>query len=78
MAVYEDLTREIEESPRGAEIAALFDLDRTLIAGFSATAFLRDGIRSGRYDAAGLFELAMAAASFQLGTIGFSDRKSVV
>jgi putative phosphoserine phosphatase/1-acylglycerol-3-phosphate O-acyltransferase len=72
MSVYAELTREIDESPRGPEIAALFDLDRTLIAGFSASAFLRDGLRNGRYDTSGLFELGMAAASFQLGTIGFS------
>lgn len=72
MSVYAEITREIDESPGGPGIAALFDLDRTLIAGFSAGAFLRDGLRSGRYDAAGLFELGMAAASFQLGTIGFS------
>jgi len=72
MSVYPELTREIDESPRGPEIAALFDLDRTLISGFSASAFLREGLRSGRYDTSGLFELGMAAASFQLGTIGFS------
>jgi putative phosphoserine phosphatase / 1-acylglycerol-3-phosphate O-acyltransferase len=72
MSVYGELTREIDESPEGPDVAALFDLDRTLIAGFSASAFLRDGLRSGRYDAAGLFELGMAAASFQIGTIGFS------
>lgn len=32
------------------EVAAIFDLDRTLIAGFSALAFARDLLRSGRVD----------------------------
>jgi len=30
-----ELTREILEGPSGPEIAAFFDLDRTLLAGFS-------------------------------------------
>ncbi|MBM4266471.1 MAG: HAD-IB family hydrolase [Deltaproteobacteria bacterium] len=72
MSAYPELTREIEESPEGPEVAAFFDLDRTLIAGFSAVEFVRDGARRGQYGPAELFELLMAAASFQLGTIGFS------
>ncbi len=72
MPLYAELTREIEEAPSGPETAAFFDLDRTLIAGFSALAFVRDGLRRGRFGPAALFELAMAAISFELGTIGFS------
>ena len=67
-----ELTREIDESPAGPHIAALFDLDRTLIAGFSALTFVVDGFRSGRLGAADLGELLSAATSFQLGTVGFS------
>ena len=67
-----ELTREIDESPSGPHIAALFDLDRTLIAGFSALTFVVDGFRSGRLGAADLGELLFAATSFQLGTVGFS------
>ncbi len=66
------LTREIDESPAGPEVAALFDLDRTLIEGFSALTFMREGIRSGLFGAAQLFDLGMAATSFQLGTASFS------
>lgn len=67
-----ELTREIEESPAGPHVAALFDLDRTLIAGFSALSFVRDGLRTGRIGPAGFVELLLAATSFQLGTVGFS------
>ncbi|HZR84242.1 MAG TPA: HAD-IB family hydrolase [Candidatus Binatia bacterium] len=72
MSLYPQLTREIEQSPAGPEVAALFDLDRTLIAGFSALNFVLDGVRNGRVGTAALLELLAAAASFQLGTVGFS------
>jgi putative phosphoserine phosphatase/1-acylglycerol-3-phosphate O-acyltransferase len=72
MSLYPELTREIEQSPPGPHVAAFFDLDRTLIAGFSALNFVLDGVRSGRLDAASIFELIAAAVSFQLGTVGFS------
>jgi len=67
-----ELTREIEESPAGPHIAAFFDLDRTLIAGFSALTFVADGFRSGRLGSSDLVELLFAATSFQIGTVGFS------
>lgn len=73
MSAYPELTREIEESQDGPEVAAFFDLDRTLIQGFSALDFLRDGAVSGRYGANDLVDLALAAASFELGTIDFSS-----
>lgn len=67
-----ELTREIDESPAGPHIAAFFDLDRTLIAGFSALTFVADGFRSGRLGSSDLVELLFAATSFQIGTVGFS------
>lgn len=36
------LTKEIDRSPDGPKIAAFFDVDRTLLAGFSAAAFMKD------------------------------------
>ena len=73
MSAYPELTREIEAGQDGPQVAAFFDLDRTLIQGFSAMSFLRDGARHGRYGVADLIELGMAAASFELGTIDFSS-----
>ncbi len=66
------LTREIDESPAGPRVAAFFDLDRTLIAGFSGIAFTRHLVRSGRLRSAGLGRTALAAARLGTGRGGFS------
>jgi putative phosphoserine phosphatase/1-acylglycerol-3-phosphate O-acyltransferase len=44
---------EIEASPEGPQIAAVFDFDGTLIAGYSVTEFLKDRMRRRQIDAAG-------------------------
>jgi putative phosphoserine phosphatase/1-acylglycerol-3-phosphate O-acyltransferase len=67
-----DLTREILEGPSGPEIGALFDLDQTLVAGFSATAFLRERVTSGRISPKELSDSLAGALSFALGRTGFS------
>jgi putative phosphoserine phosphatase / 1-acylglycerol-3-phosphate O-acyltransferase len=72
VAVYAEVTREIDEGPEGPGIAAFFDLDRTLLAGYSATAFIRDDFLSGRMGISELLETLAAATRFQLGQIGFS------
>jgi putative phosphoserine phosphatase/1-acylglycerol-3-phosphate O-acyltransferase len=68
-----ELTREILDGPPGPSIAAFFDVDRTLLAGFSAAEFIRYGIVSGRMSARGALETAVAIGQFQLGQIGFSS-----
>ncbi len=68
-----DLTREIVEGPSGARIGAFFDVDRTLVAGFSVVEFLRDAIVTGRMRGSEIIETATAIAQFQLGQIGFSS-----
>src|SRR5260370_29417924 len=72
MALHRALTREIDEGPAGARSAAFFDVDRTLIAGFSAAEFLRDGLRSGLLSPADFAVAIGTAVRFQLGQIGFS------
>jgi putative phosphoserine phosphatase/1-acylglycerol-3-phosphate O-acyltransferase len=72
VAGYDDITREIEEGPAGPGIGAFFDLDRTLIAGFSVFPMVLDGVLSGRIGAAGLATTGMAGLRFQLGQVGFS------
>ncbi|MCA9502174.1 MAG: HAD-IB family hydrolase [Spirochaetaceae bacterium] len=59
MASRRELTREIERGPRGPKIAAFFDVDRTLLAGFSAGAFVKDRFAEER---PGLLEMARTAA----------------
>jgi len=66
------LTREILEGPSGPRIGAFFDLDRTLIAGFSASAFVREWLTSGRAAIADVTAAFSAATAFQLGRKNFS------
>ena len=72
MTKHSFLTREIDEGPSGPSIGAFFDLDRTLIAGFSATAFVREWITSGRAAPADVAAAAVAGTAFQLGQKNFS------
>lgn len=72
MRVHSELVAEVEAEPAGSEIAAFFDLDRTLLAGFSASAFIRHDLMAGRMRVAELASTLLAATRFQLGTVGFS------
>jgi len=67
-----NLTQEIRRGPAGAKVAAFFDVDRTLLAGFSAAAFVREQLFSGRMSAAALAEMTLGALGFALGRQGFS------
>ena len=73
MTLHAELTREVDEGPSGPQIAAFFDLDRTLVAGFSAAHFIREDVRAGRMSAMQLTQTLAAAALFQLRQIGFSN-----
>lgn len=76
MALHARLTKEIRQGPAGSKVGAFFDLDQTLLAGFSATSFVRERIVSGRMtprDIAGTF---YGALSFGLGRMGFSGLMS--
>lgn len=66
------VTREIAEGPGGPRVAALFDVDGTLIAGFSAVAFLRDRLLNGRMGLGEVGDALLAGARFGLGRLGFS------
>jgi putative phosphoserine phosphatase/1-acylglycerol-3-phosphate O-acyltransferase len=66
------LTEEIERGPAGPKVGAFFDVDGTLLSGFSGFAFWRDRLLSGQISAADLSENALAWVGFQRGQIGFS------
>lgn len=66
------LTREIDEAPEGPQIGAFFDLDRTIVAGFSAVAFVRDALLQGQIGPAQLLQTLTSAVRFQTGQLGFS------
>ncbi|MFQ5668069.1 MAG: HAD-IB family hydrolase [Candidatus Binatia bacterium] len=72
MAIHSELTREIDGGPSGPDIGAFFDVDRTLIASFSALEFLRDGVWSGLVRPGEFADAVVTATRFQLGQIGFS------
>jgi putative phosphoserine phosphatase/1-acylglycerol-3-phosphate O-acyltransferase len=72
MSLHARLTQEIREGPTGSKIGALFDLDQTLLAGFSATSFVRERFVTGRMSPQELGTTFYGALSFALGRTGFS------
>jgi putative phosphoserine phosphatase/1-acylglycerol-3-phosphate O-acyltransferase len=72
MTLYARLTEEIHAGPSGPKVAAFFDLDQTLLAGFSAGAFMRERFMSGRMSPREMFESTAGVLGFQLGRVGFS------
>jgi putative phosphoserine phosphatase/1-acylglycerol-3-phosphate O-acyltransferase len=58
--------------PSGSHIAAIFDFDGTLIAGYSATVFLKEQLKRGDLSARDFLELSAAMTNFGLGNLGFS------
>ena len=71
------LLADIENSESGPEIAALFDFDGTIIAGYSATVFLQDSLTTGQLSPEELVELTRALTSFGMGNMGFSALMAV-
>jgi putative phosphoserine phosphatase/1-acylglycerol-3-phosphate O-acyltransferase len=72
MALHAELTREVRTGPSGPKVGAFFDVDRTLWAGFSAFAFFRERLLSGRMAPRELADTLRGALSFALGRQGFS------
>jgi putative phosphoserine phosphatase/1-acylglycerol-3-phosphate O-acyltransferase len=68
----DELTREVREGPTGPEVGAFFDLDQTLLAGFSAFSFFRERVTSGRISPREMSDSLLGALSFALGRTGFS------
>jgi putative phosphoserine phosphatase/1-acylglycerol-3-phosphate O-acyltransferase len=66
------LTYSIETGPSGPEVGAFFDLDGTLVAGFSALAFVRDRIASGHITIQDIADVGISAVSFRRSGLGFS------
>lgn len=72
MSLHDRITREIREGPTGSKIGALFDLDQTLLVGFSATSFVRERLVNGQMTPQELGTTFYGALSFALGRTGFS------
>ena len=74
--MHDELVREIREGPEGPKVGAFFDLDRSLLAGFSALAFLQERVVSGRVSPRELWDSTLGALSYSLGRTGFSGMLS--
>lgn len=77
MASIKELLSDIEASPDGPEIAAIFDFDGTVIAGYSATVFIREQLKRGDLKPREFVELMQAMGSFGLGNMGFSGMMAI-
>ena len=77
MATVKTLLEDINAAPNGPAVAAIFDFDGTIIAGYSATSFIREQIRRGDISPRELVEIMSAMTSFGLGNLGFSGMMAV-
>jgi len=77
MTSIQRLLKDIEAAPSGSDIAAIFDFDGTIIAGYSATTFIKEQVRRGDLSPRQLAEIVSAMASFGLGNLGFSGMMAV-
>ena len=67
------LVREAAETPYEPGQAAFFDLDRTLVHGFTASAFFRERLKSRAVSAGQAARTLKDSLSFQSGRLGFSS-----
>jgi putative phosphoserine phosphatase/1-acylglycerol-3-phosphate O-acyltransferase len=77
MTTIKKLLQDVEESPSGPQIAAIFDFDGTIIAGFSATAFIKEQLKRGDLTPADFVELMRAMTNFGMGNMGFSGMMAI-
>ena len=70
--MYGHLTEDIQRAPRGPGYAALFDLDRTLLEGFSVYSFLRERLMSGTMSTREMQANVAAFTNYSLGKTGLS------
>lgn len=77
MATIQQLLQDIEDSPAGPQITAVFDFDGTIIAGYSATVFIREQLRRGDVSPREFLEIVGAMTSFGMGNLGFSGMMAV-
>ncbi len=72
IADYQSHLQDVLDAPEGAHIAALFDFDGTIIAGYSATAMLWEKIKRREMTAEQLVETMNVMAQYSTGNMGFS------
>jgi putative phosphoserine phosphatase/1-acylglycerol-3-phosphate O-acyltransferase len=70
--MYGDLTEAIDTARAGPATGAFFDLDRTLLEGFSVYSFLQQRLTSGAMPPREMLANAAAVTNYTLGRVGFS------
>ena len=73
MASTQHLLDEIAHTPSGSGVGAFFDLDRTLIAGFSAQDILTEQVMSRQISLPKLFDGVASAVEYSFGRIEFLE-----
>lgn len=69
---YRSHLQDVLDAPEGPHIAALFDFDGTIIAGYSATAMLWEKIKRREMTAEEVVETINVMAQYSTGNMGFS------
>jgi len=69
---YQSHLQDVLDAPEGAHIAALFDFDGTIIAGYSAAAMLWEKIKRREMTADEVVETINVMAQYSTGNMGFS------
>ncbi len=72
MASIKQLLSDVEASADGPEVMAIFDFDGTIIAGYSATIFVKEQLKRGDLSVRDFVDLMSAMTKFGMGNIGFS------
>lgn len=73
MATRGDIVHDVDAAPAGPRTGAFFDLDRTMVAGFSVFGLLFDAVLGGRIGPRQLGAATLAGLRFQLGQLPFAD-----
>jgi putative phosphoserine phosphatase/1-acylglycerol-3-phosphate O-acyltransferase len=68
---------EVRSAPKGRKVAALFDFDGTVIAGFSAFALLREKFARGQMTRQEALDTLEAVVQYARGAIGYPDLMTV-
>lgn len=77
MSPYTEITAEINKAAAGPQIAALFDFDGTIIAGYSVFSFLREQVRRGDLAPSEIVATVEAIGKFGLGRADFAALMSL-
>lgn len=64
---------EVEASPQGPEVGAFFDLDGTLVAGYTGVLMTQDRLRRGQMSVGEFIGMVQAGLNHQLGRSEFED-----